>query len=293
METDNVKWFHLIRMYSVRMSTFRDKVAVVTGAGSGIGRAVTLELARQGAKLALSDLFPDGLSDTVVQVRQLGAEVISDHLDVSSKQQWIDYADKVVNYYGVVHQLYNIAGISATGTVLDLSFEDIEKVVNTNFWSVVYGTKTFLPHLIASRSGHVINMSSLEGLVALPYSTPYPATKFAVRGFTETLKFELDQARLPVKVSCIHPGGVRTPLVHNPNAVASKDQIIAQRKNKFESRLMNLSPEKAALIIIRGVSRNYPRILVGNDVRAIDIIQRVLAGWYYPFFNIGIKWIYR
>ena len=164
------------------MSEFRGRVAVVTGAGSGIGRALALELASRGARLALSDVDSVGLAATVAAVEQRGAEVRSDHLDVSERGSVLDYAETVRRHFGVVNQVYNNAGIAFHGDVEKTEFKDLERVIDVDFWGVVNGTKAFLPHLIESGDGHVVNVSSLFGLLAIPSQSAYNAAKFAVRG---------------------------------------------------------------------------------------------------------------
>ena len=173
------------------MTHFTDKVAVVTGAGSGIGRALAVELARRGAKLAISDVDDHGLAQTLDLVKAQGADVRSDHLDVAERELVLAYADSVAEHFGRVNMVFNNAGIAFTGSVEEMSFKDVEKVMDVDFWGVVNGTKAFLPHLIASGDGHVINISSVFGLFAVPTQSAYNAAKFAVRGFTEALRQEM------------------------------------------------------------------------------------------------------
>src|SRR6185312_13032506 len=163
-----------------KMSSFEGKVAVITGAGSGIGRALALNLARKGAKLALSDIDAEGLVETVRQAERLGAE----------RKAVLAYAEDVVAHYGRVNQVYNNAGIAHNGDVEKTEFKDIERIMDVDFWGVVNGTKAFLPHVIASEDGHIVNISSLFGLIAVPGQSAYNAAKFAVRGFTEALRQE-------------------------------------------------------------------------------------------------------
>ncbi|MFY2861831.1 SDR family NAD(P)-dependent oxidoreductase, partial [Mycobacterium sp. THU-M104] len=173
------------------MQGFAGKVAVVTGAGSGIGQALAIELARLGAKLAISDVDMEGLADTEQQVRALGAAVKSDRLDVTEREAFVAYADAVAEHFGTVNQIYNNAGIAFTGDIEISQFKDIEKVMDVDFWGVVNGTKAFLPHLIASGDGHVVNISSVFGLFSVPGQAAYNSAKFAVRGFTEALRQEM------------------------------------------------------------------------------------------------------
>lgn len=197
------------------MSSFEGKVAVITGAGSGIGRALALNLSEKRAKLALSDVDTDGLAKTVRLAQALGAQVKSDRLDVAEREAVLAHADAVVAHFGTVHQVYNNAGIAYNGNVDKSEFKDIERIIDVDFWGVVNGTKAFLPHVIASGDGHIVNISSLFGLIAVPGQSAYNAAKFAVRGFTEALRQEMLVARHPVKVTCVHPGGIKTAVARN------------------------------------------------------------------------------
>lgn len=258
------------------MSEFGGRVAVVTGAGSGIGRALAHGLAARGARLALSDVDEAGLAETVAGLG--GAEVRSDALDVTDRAAVLAYADDVVAQFGTVNQVYNNAGIAFAGDVLTSTFEEIERVVDVDFWGVVNGTKAFLPHLIASGDGHVVNISSLFGLLAVPSQSAYNAAKFAVRGFTESLRQEMLVARHPVRVTCVHPGGVRTGIARNaPRGEGYGDGAAMER---FERTMLRMPPGDAATTILTGVRRNRPRVLVGNDARLLDLLVRLVASGY-------------
>ena len=206
------------------MSSFEGKVAVITGAGSGIGRALALNLAKKGAKLALSDIDTDGLAETVRQAQALGAHVKSDRLNVAEREAVLAYADAVVAHFGTVNQVYNNAGIAYNGNVEKSEFKDIERIIDVDFWGVVNGTKAFLPHVIASGDGHIVNISSVFGLIAIPGQSAYNAAKFAVRGFTEALRQEMLVAKHPVKVTCVHPGGIKTAVARNATVADGEDQ---------------------------------------------------------------------
>src|ERR1700758_1363008 len=182
------------------MGGFAGKVAAVTGAGSGIGQALALELARSGASVAISDVDTEGLAQTEEQLKAIGARVRSDRLDVTEREAFQIYADQINKHFGKVNQIYNNAGIAFTGDVEITEFKDIERVMDIDFWGVVNGTKAFLPHVIESGDGHVINVSSLWGIMAAPGQSAYNAAKFAVRGFTEALAQEMLARRHPVKV---------------------------------------------------------------------------------------------
>ena len=194
------------------MEGFAGKVAVVTGAGSGIGQALALELGRSGAKLAISDVDLEGLAVTEARLKAIGAPVKADRLDVTEREAFELYADAVKAHFGKVNQIYNNAGIAYTGDVEVSSYKDIERVMDVDFWGVVNGTKAFLPHLIESGDGHVVNVSSLFGIFSVPGQAAYNAAKFAVRGFTEALRQEMVAGKRPVKVTTVHPGGIKTAI---------------------------------------------------------------------------------
>ena len=265
------------------MQGFAGKVAAVTGAGSGIGQALAIELARSGAKVAISDVDTEGLATTEERLKAIGAPVKADRLDVTEREAFGAYADAVVAHFGSVNQIYNNAGIAFAGDVEASQFKDIERVMDVDFWGVVNGTKVFLPHLIASGDGHVINVSSVFGLFAVPGQAAYNSAKFAVRGFTEALRQEMALAGHPVKVTCVHPGGIKTNIVRNMSAVdgVDKDELT----ETFDSKLANTSPQKAARIILDGVRKNKARVLVGPDATALDLIVRATGSGYQRLFS--------
>src|SRR6476620_5014955 len=225
------------------MEGFAGKVAVVTGAGSGIGQALAIELGRSGAKLAISDVDTEGLAKTEEQLKAIGVQVKADRLDVTEREAFLLYADAVKEHFGKVNQVYNNAGIAHTGDVEICQFKDIERVMDVDFWVVVNGTKAFLPHLIASGDGHVVNVSSLFGIFSVPGQSAYNAAKFAVRGFTEALRQEMMVNKRPVAVTTVHPGGIKTAIARNATAVEGLDQ--AALAKEFDKKLARLSPERA------------------------------------------------
>src|SRR5690606_15018264 len=187
-----------------RMKSFHNKVAAITGAGSGIGRALALDLARQGCQLALSDINAPGLQETVEQAKRHGVRVTQQVLDVADGQAMQEWAAQVVAEHGRVSLIFNNAGVAHAGTVEANALAGYEWIANSNFWGVVHGTKAFLPHLRASGAGHIINISSVFGIFAQPGMSAYNATKYAVRGFTESLRQELDLTNCGVSASCVH-----------------------------------------------------------------------------------------
>jgi NADP-dependent 3-hydroxy acid dehydrogenase YdfG len=265
------------------MEGFAGKVAAVTGAGSGIGQALALELARSGATLAISDVDIEGLAQTEEQLRAIGAPVRADRLDVTEREAFHLYADQINEHFGKVNQIYNNAGIAFTGDVEISQFKDIERVMDVDFWGVVNGTKAFLPHLIASGDGHIINVSSLFGLMSVPGQAAYNSAKFAVRGFTEALRQEMVLNGHPVKVTAVHPGGIKTAIARN-GLVAEGVDPEAQAKF-FDERMSSTTPRRAAQIILEAVRKNKARVLVGLDAKALDLVVRLTGSGYQRLFS--------
>jgi len=269
------------------MEGFAGKVAVVTGAGSGIGQALALELGRSGAKLAISDVDTEGLAQTEAQLKAIGVEVKADRLDVTEREAFLAYADAVAEHFGKVNQIYNNAGIAFSGDVEVSQFKDIERVMDVDFWGVVNGTKAFLPHLIASGDGHVINVSSLFGLMAVPGQAAYNSAKFAVRGFTEALRQEMVLAGHPVGVTTVHPGGIKTAIARNATAAEGLDANDLAKM--FDKRLARTSPKRAAEIILEAVRKNKARVLVGADAKALDLLVRLTGSGYQRIVGLSMS----
>ena len=265
------------------MDGFAGKVAVVTGAGSGIGQALALELGRSGAKLAISDVDMEGLAVTEARLKAIGAPVKADRLDVTEREAFELYADAVKAHFGKVNQIYNNAGIAYTGDVEVSSYKDIERVMDVDFWGVVNGTKAFLPHLIESGDGHVVNVSSLFGIFSVPGQAAYNAAKFAVRGFTEALRQEMVAGKRPVKVTTVHPGGIKTAIARN--AAAAEGVDAEKLASTFDKKLAKTTPERAAVIILDAVRKNKARVLVGADAKALDVIVRLTGSGYQRLFS--------
>jgi NADP-dependent 3-hydroxy acid dehydrogenase YdfG len=264
------------------MEGFAGRVAAITGAGSGIGQALALELARSGASVAISDVDTEGLAQTEEQLKAIGAPVRSDRLDVTEREAFQIYADQINKHFGKVNQIYNNAGIAFTGDVEITSFKDIERVMDVDFWGVVNGTKAFLPHLIASGDGHIVNVSSLFGLMSMPGQAAYNSAKFAVRGFTEALRQELVLNRDPVKVTSVHPGGIKTAIARNGLTAEGVDPEAQYRF--FDKRLASTTPHRAAEIILEAVRKNKARVLVGQDAVVLDLIVRITGSGYQRLF---------
>lgn len=264
------------------METFTDRTAAITGAGSGIGRALALRLAGDGCHLALADRDAAGLAETAAlagpQIRVTTAE-----LDVADEKAVYGWADQVVADHGAVHLVVNNAGVALSGTVGSLSLDDYRWIMDINFWGVVYGTKAFLPHLEAAGTGHVVNLSSIFGVAAQPLMSGYNASKYAVRGFTESLRQDLELTGSAVSATCVHPGGIRTNIARaariDDSVAAATGTSAGAAASEFE-RLLNTSPDKAARSILDGVRRDRRRVLIGPDAWAIDSMVRLLPTTY-------------
>ncbi|OBJ56882.1 SDR family NAD(P)-dependent oxidoreductase [Mycobacterium asiaticum] len=260
------------------MEGFAGKVAVVTGAGSGIGRALAIELGRSGASLAISDVDTEGLKETEEKLKAIGAPVKADRLNVTERESFVAYADAVHQHFGKVNQIYNNAGIAHSGDIELCHFKDIDRVMDVDWGGVLNGTKAFLPYLIESGDGHVINISSVFGLFSVPGQAAYNAAKFAVRGFTEALRQEMIAAGHPVGVTTVHPGGIKTAIARNATAVEGLDA--AEMAKAFDKRMAHTSPERAAQIILGAVRKNKARVLVGADAKVLDIVVRLTGSGY-------------
>jgi short-subunit dehydrogenase len=261
------------------MSFLSEGVAVVTGAGSGIGRALAQQLAAAGSALALADNRRANLQETMQSLMSKGTPVTIHELDVADESAVSVFAEDVEKRHGRATLLINCAGVSLHGNFDEVSLDDFRWLMNINFWGTVYGTNYFLPMLKREKRAHVVNVSSVFGLIAPAGQAPYAASKFAVRGFTEALRHELDGTS--VFVSCVHPGGIRTPIARHSRlgagaAVSKQEANIA----RFE-RLARTSPEVAAARILRGVERKEPRILIGSDAYQIDVLQRLRPASYW------------
>jgi NAD(P)-dependent dehydrogenase (short-subunit alcohol dehydrogenase family) len=273
------------------MTLTKDSVVVVTGAASGIGRALALRLAREGiARLVISDVNAEGLDETsqlIGGADLVSPPVVSTHVvNVADFDQMRKFVGDVVTQHGRVTHLINNAGVSLAGTVEEVSIADIEWLMNINFWGTVYGVKLFLPILHEQPAGHIINVSSIFGMIAPPGTAAYSASKFAVRGFTEALRHEL--AETNIAVSCVHPGGVITNIARNSRVGEGTDASVKEKSTALHAKASRTTAETAAAAIVRGIKRRSKRILVGSDARIIDALQRTAPVSYFSVMD----WLY-
>jgi NAD(P)-dependent dehydrogenase (short-subunit alcohol dehydrogenase family) len=264
------------------VKNFDGRVAAITGAGSGIGRALAKELAGRGAHLALADIDEVGLAETVVQCEGTGVKVTSQRLDVAGRDAVHAWADQVVADHGKVNLIFNNAGVALGATIESMSYEDFEWLMNINFWGVVHGTKAFLPKLKAAGEGHIVNISSVFGLISVPSQSAYNAAKFGVRGFTDALRMELDMANGGVSCTTVHPGGVKTNIARKARmdeSVVTLAGSVERARSDFD-KVAITSPERAARQILAAVQRDRRRALIGPDAKVLDLISRLPAGLY-------------
>jgi NAD(P)-dependent dehydrogenase (short-subunit alcohol dehydrogenase family) len=273
------------------MKTFTGRVAAVTGAGSGIGRALSIDLAGRGAHLALSDIDEAGLAETVTRCEGSGVKVTSQLVDVADRDAVYAWAANVVEDHGAVNLIFNNAGVALGSTVEAMSYDDFEWLMGINFWGVVHGTKAFLPYLKESGEGHIVNLSSVFGLISVPSQSAYNAAKFAVRGFTDSLRMELEIEGAPVSCTSVHPGGIKTNIARNARMDPSISTFGAEpeaAKRDFD-RIAITSPAKAARQILAAVERDRRRVLVGPDAKVIDLLSRLPAALYQTGLVRGAK----
>ena len=261
------------------MAEIDEKVAVITGAGSGIGRSLAIALAERRCPLSLCDVDREGLAETVRLAERSNVRVTPHIVDTSNREQMEQFAKDTIAEHGRANLVFNNAGVSLTETIEDMKYEDFEWLMNINFWGMVHGTKAFLPHMRERGSGHVTNVSSLFGLISVPTQSAYNASKFAIRGFTEALRWELTGTG--IGVTLVHPGGIKTNIVRSSrfykdsDGGTDKDALV----KRFD-RLARLTPDDAAAIILKGVEKNNPRVLVGVDAKVLDLAQRIFPRAY-------------
>jgi short-subunit dehydrogenase len=265
------------------MTAIRGAAAAVTGAASGIGRALACELAARGCDLALADRDEAGLQAVAAEIARSGSRKVSLHrVDVGEPGQIADFAQAATAAHPGLNIVINNAGVALLGQFTEIDQAQMDWLMNINFWGVVHSTRAFLPHLASRPEAHIVNLSSIFGIIAPPGQTAYAAAKFAVRGFSESLRHELQMAKSPVRLSVVHPGGVSTNIVRNSRAGTgvTDNARRAQSIERFDA-IAKTTPAAAALRIIAGIEKNQPRILIGNDARMMDLLQRFRPGTYW------------
>lgn len=275
------------------MKSFANKVAAITGAASGMGRELALELAARGCGLSLSDVNVAGLEETAAMARDKGVKVTTAKLDVSNRDAVYAWAAQTAKDFGAVNLIFNNAGVALNSPLETISQQDFEWIVGINFWGVVYGSQAFLPYLKASGDGHIINTSSLFGLIGTPGTGAYSATKFAVRGYTESLRIELDLMNCGVSATCVHPGGIRTAINNNARIGEGVEKLMGvsadTARERFDKMLNTTTANKAARIILKAVEKNSRRVVVGPDAKAMDVAVRLLGSAYQPLVGSNMK----
>ncbi len=265
------------------MKSFQNKTAAITGAASGIGRALAIELAGRGCNLALSDTNVEALEQTAERARAHGVSVTAQRLDVRDRDAIYAWADACAEEHDRINLIFNNAGVALGASIEGASDKDLHWIMDINYWGVVHGTRAFLPYLRESGEGHVINISSVFGIAAIPSQGAYNATKFAVRGFTECLRQELEVTGAPISATCVHPGGIKTNIARDARYDASARELTGhgetEGKARFEKLFMTTA-QSAARTILRSVQRNSRRVLIGADAHAIDLAVRMMPSTY-------------
>jgi len=270
------------------MTAIRGAAAAVTGAASGIGRALALELSARGCDLALADRDEAGLQAVAAEIakttpQKAAPQKVTVHrVDVGEPAEIDEFAQAAVSAHPGLTIVVNNAGVALLGQFNEIDQAQMDWLMNINFWGVVHSTRAFLPHLARQREAHIVNLSSIFGIIAPPGQTAYAAAKFAMRGFSESLRHELQMAASPVRLSVVHPGGVATNIVRNSRAGTgiTDNARRAQTIERFDA-VAKTTPAAAALRIITGIEKNQPRILIGNDARFMDLLQRFRPGTYW------------
>ena len=267
------------------MKSLTNKVVAITGASSGIGRELAIQLANQGCHLALSDINQEGLEETVKKISE-DVNITTDIVNVADQAQVHDWADRVVLEHGGVDVIINNAGLTAQASIEDFSYEDFDAVFNVVFYGVLYGTKAFLPHLRLRPEGHVVNISSVNGFFPFPAGAPYNCAKHAVKALNQTLMQELAFTDQNIHVTSVHPGGIKTNIARSAKVVKpfheGMDLSPEEAATQFD-KMATTTAEKAAAIIIRGILKDKKRLLVGIDAYIIDILTRLFPQGFSTF----------
>ena len=265
------------------MTAISGATVAITGAASGIGRALAIELAARGADLALADRDEGGLQTVAGDIAKTSSRKISLHrVDVGNPDEIANFAREAIAAHPSLNMVINNAGVALLGGFHEIDQSQMEWLFNINFWGVVYSTRAFLPHLATQQASHIVNISSIFGIIAPPGQTAYSSAKFAVRGFSESLRHELQLAGSPVRLSVVHPGGIKTNIVRNMRSGSgvTDNERRAQSIERFDA-ISPTSPKDAALRIIKGIEKNELRILIGGDARFMDLLQRFRPATYW------------
>jgi short-subunit dehydrogenase len=255
------------------MRELEGKVAVVTGAGHGIGRETAIALAQKGCKLALCDIAEEPLESLRAELEAGGTSVSAHHIDVSDKTQMEAFAGDVIDAHGQAQILVNNAGVTVFASFEEHAVEDLEWIVGVNLWGVIYGCKFFLPHLKAAGEGHIVNLSSVYGIIAPPLQTSYVATKFAVRGFSESLRAELAEEN--IGVTSVHPGAIQTNIIRNARLITDTHEVLRNNTQRLFDRL-GTTPDVVAARIVKAIEYNSPRVLITKEARVADALKRLM-----------------
>lgn len=273
------------------MKELAGRVAAITGAASGIGRALAIELAKRQAPLALADVDDAGMAETVARCEGFGVKVTAQHVDVADREAVFAWADAVVADHGKANLVVNNAGVALGATIESMSYGDFAWLMDINFWGVVHGTQAFLPHLKKAGEGHIVNVSSIFGLISVPTQSAYNAAKFGVRGFTDALRMELEIEGCGVSCTTVHPGGIKTNIARNARinqSVAAFTGGTDEARDGFDA-VARTTPEQAAKAILAAVENNRRRVLVGTDAKVVDLISRLPAGVYQKAIVTGAR----
>jgi NAD(P)-dependent dehydrogenase (short-subunit alcohol dehydrogenase family) len=265
----------------------KDRTAVVTGAASGIGRAIATSLARRGCHVALADIDDEGLAETAAKIAAPGLRISQHHLDVGDRDAVAEFPERVTAEHGGADILVNNAGVALAGTFEQVAEADFEWLFGINFWGVVRMTRAFLPVLHRSTEARIVNLSSLFGLIAPPGNTAYSAAKFAVRGFSESLRHELGKTQIGVTV--VHPGGVATSIARSARMPKTNTPEEDEERRKSFEAFLTMPPAVAGETIIRGVERRQARILVGSDAKLLSILERLAPVNYWNLLGRRLK----
>jgi len=273
------------------MTTIQGSAAAVTGAASGIGRALAIELAARGCDLAIADRDEAGLATTAAELAASGRKVTSHRVDVSEPAQIQQFADAAAAAHPGLNIVINNAGVALLGQFNEIDQAQFEWLMNINFWGVVHGCRAFLPHLERQKAAHIVNLSSIFGIIAPAGQTAYCASKFAVRGFSEALRHEFWLTKRPINLTVVHPGGIKTNIVRNMRTGAgiTDNARRVESIERFDNEFAKTTPAVAAQTIIQGIENNAPRVLIGGDAKFMDLLQRFRPGRYFSVLQRGIE----